>query len=226
MKRKLAILVCAVFVLGMLSSGSAWAGKPDKDWKNWFGHFAIGYVVPEGDFGDLVDDTWNLSGGATWWTGPVGLDFDLAWNDFDLTNSAIGQINDNLGMGSTGEVTSGDLQIWSFTTDAIWSPDTQGSVSFYIAGGIGAYYLDGQLNTTGLIYYPPVCGWYWCYPGWVGSGDIVVGSESTWEFGYNGAIGINFELSSGSQIYVEAKYHYVDTSTALTYVPVQVGYRW
>lgn len=229
MKRRLVFLICVAFVVGLLSSGSALGGRPDKDWKDWFGHLAIGYVVPEGDFGDAVDDTWNLSGGATWWPGAVGLDLDLAWNDFDVSSEAIRRLNDELEPPSDGTIDDGDITVWSLTADAIWSPDTQGSVSFYLAGGIGTYYLDGKLTTRGLVYYPPSCQPYppyWCYPGGVGSGNIIVGSESSWEFGYNAAIGINFELASGSQIYVEGKYHYIDMSPALTYIPIQVGYRW
>jgi opacity protein-like surface antigen len=226
MKRKLALLICLVFVLGVLSSGSTWAGKPDKDWKDWFGHFAIGYIVPEGDFGDVVDSTWILSGGATWWPGTVGLDLDLGWADFDINDDTLRKINDAIEPPSTGTIDNGDVAIWSLTTDAIWSPDTQGSVGFYLAGGIGGYYLDAKVTTTGLVYYPPVCGIYWCYPGWVGSGNIVAGSESSWEFGYNAAIGLNIEMASGSQIYLEVKYHYINTDTATTYIPVQIGYRW
>jgi opacity protein-like surface antigen len=230
MKRKLAILVCVVFVLGMLSSGSTWAGKPDKSWKNWFGHLAVGYVVPEGDLSDIVDDTWTLSGGATWWPGPVGLDIDLGWSDFDVSSNAINAINEAIAEddNNSGRVDDGSLSIWSLTTDAIWSPETQGSVSFYLAGGIGLYYLDAQLTTRGLVYYPPVCDpwWYWCRPGGVGQGNLVVGSDSATEFGANAAIGLNIGLASGSQVYFEVKYHYIDTERTTTYIPIQVGYRW
>ena len=226
MKRKLAILVCVVFVVGVLSSGSTWAAKPDKSWKNWFGHFSFGYVAPQDDFGDFVDDTWTLSGGATWWPGAVGLDFELGWTDFDLSKETIRLINDSLEPPSTGEVDDGYITDWSFTVDAIWGPDTSGKVGFYLMGGVGTYYLDGRLTTTGLVYYPPVCGINWCYPGWVGTGNIVVGSESSWEFGYNGGIGINLNLASGSQVYFEVKYHYIDMEESLTYIPFQIGYRW
>jgi len=230
MKRKLAVLICVAFVLGVLSPGSSWAGRPDKSWKDWFGHFAIGYVLPEGEFSDLVDETWSLSGGATWWPGPVGLDLDLAWNDFDVSKEAIRRLNDALEPPSDGTIDDGTLAIWSVTADAIWSPELGGKVSFYLAGGIGTYYLDGQLTTRGLVYYPPGCQPYppyWCYPGGIGGADIVVGSESSWEFGYNAALGLNFELASGSQVYLEVKYHNVDTERdALTYIPIMLGYRW
>jgi opacity protein-like surface antigen len=227
MYRKLAILVCVVFVLGILSADGAWAGSPDKDWKNWFGHFAGGWNVTSGDFGKIVDDTWSLSGGATWWPdgSPVGLDLDLAWQDFDISKDIIQRYN-----AATGEeINSGDVSIWSLTTDAIWSPESTGKVSFYLLGGVGVYRLEGKLKATELVYYPPICDpWSWyCRPGGVAPGTVIKAKETATEFGANAGIGINFELTSGSQLYVEAKYHYIDTSSSSTeYVPVLVGYRW
>ena len=230
MKRKLVFLICVVFVLGLLSSGSALAARPDKDWKDWFGHISAGYVVSQGDFSDIVDDTWTLAGGATWWPGAVGLDLELGWTDFDISNEAIQRINDAIAEDplNDGRVDDGNISIWSLTADAIWGPDLSGKVSFYLAGGIGTYYLDGQVTTRGLVYYPPICDpWYWwCYPGGVGPGNIVAGSESSWEFGVNAGIGLNIELASGSQVYFEFKYHYIDAKQATAYIPIQVGYRW
>jgi hypothetical protein len=230
MKRKLAILVCAVFVLGILSSGSTWAGRPDKSWKNWFGHFNVGYVVAQGDFGEVVDDTWNLSGGATWWPGAVGLQLDLGWASFDVNNDTIRAINDIIEQDpdNLGRVDDGTSEIWSFTTDAIWSPETSGKVGFYLAGGIGVYRVRDQLTSRGLVYYPPICDpWFWwCRPGGVGPANFVEDENTETEFGYNAAIGLNVEMASGSQLYFEVKYHYIDRKRATAYVPVSVGYRW
>ena len=229
MKRKLAILVCVVLVFGIFSTGSTEAARPDKSWKNWFGHFSGGWVVAQGDAGDFVDDTWTLSGGATWWPGNVGLDIELGWTDFDVSDDAIRRLNEDIGADPDNRIDDGTIAVWSLTTDVIWGPETDGKVSFYLAGGIGAYYIDGQLTTRGLVYYPPVCHpwtWPWCWGGGVGTGNIIVGSESTTEFGYNGGVGLNIELASGSQVYFEVKYHYIDATEAVRYIPIQLGYRW
>ena len=96
-----------------------------------------------------------------------------------------------------------------------------------MVGGIGGYYLDGRLTSTGLVYYPPGCGYWWCWPGSVGPGTLIRGSESTTEFGYNLGLGLTFEMGSGSQLYLEAKYHRIETDPVATeYVPLVVGYRW
>jgi len=51
--------------------------------------------------------------------------------------------------------------------------------------------------------------------------------DSTTEFGWNGGIGLSFNVgSTDSQLYLEAKYHSVETTTSATYVPITVGYRW
>jgi opacity protein-like surface antigen len=206
---------------------STFAGRPDKSWKKWFGHFSGGYTMAQGDFGDLVDDDWTLAGGATYWpeNWPVGLDLELSWNDLDVSSDAIQAINNALEPPSD-ELTGGGVSIWSVTTDFVWSPG-KGSFSPYIVGGIGVYRLDAELTSSGLIYYPPICGWWWCVPGGVGEGSIVEADASSTDFGVNLGIGLNWELTMGSQIYVEAKYHYVDSDPVeTTFIPFVIGYRW
>lgn len=230
MRRKLlAPIICMALLLAVTSS---FAGRPDKSWKNWFGHVSGGYSMAQGDFADIVDDDWTLAGGATYWpeTWPIGIDLELGYNDFDLSSAAIKAINDAIDADpeNDGDISGGNIDIWSVTADAIWSPG-KGRVSPYIMGGVGAYYLDGKITSTGLVYYPPVCDPYfwWCYPGGVGPGTIVRGSESTTKFGWNVGIGINWEMGSGSQLFLEAKYVSIDTDRQATeYIPVVIGYRW
>jgi len=118
--------------------------------------------------------------------------------------------------------------MWSLGVGAIWGPDSGGSVGFYVIGGLGVDYLEAKAKTTGLVYYPPICDpWLgWCYPGGVGPGTIVVKSDKTTEWSWNAGVGITFELASGSQIYVEAKYKAIQTDTVTEIVPIVVGFRW
>jgi opacity protein-like surface antigen len=230
MKRKLLILIlCSAVVLSMTAS---FAGKPDKDWKNWYGHFSTGLSLPQGTFSDIAEDDWVLYGGATYWPEdwPIGIDLELAYNGFDLNNAAIDAINDAIGddPGNTGEITGGSIDVLSMTVDGIWSPGT-GKISPYIMAGVGGYYIDGEITSQGIVYYPPICDpWFWwCYPGGVGPGTIVQNSVSTTKFGYNVGIGVNFEVSNGSQVYIEAKYMRIETNREPTeYIPIVVGYRW
>ena len=36
----------------------------------------------------------------------------------------------------------------------------------------------------------------------------------------------SFELSNGSVIYLEAKYHWIDTQMTAEFMPISIGYRW
>ena len=57
-------------------------------------------------------------------------------------------------------------------------------------------------------------------------GSVVTDSVSSTEFGYNLSAAITFELSNESVIYLEAKYHWVDTQMTAEFMPISIGYRW
>ncbi len=75
-----------------------------------------------------------------------------------------------------GSITGGDVTIWSGSANAVWGPDTDSTVGFYVTAGVGLDYLQGRITDTGLVYYPPICDpWFWwCIPGGVGPGTFVV----------------------------------------------------
>jgi hypothetical protein len=55
----------------------------------------------------------------------------------------------------------------------------------------------------------------------------IVGSSTTSGIGYNAGIGLSFRLPSGSEIYLEAKYHYVPVDVEpIEMLPFVIGYRW
>ena len=57
--------------------------------------------------------------------------------------------------------------------------------------------------------------------------DVIVGSDTSNAVGGNVGIGLTFRLGNDSQIFLEAKYQYMDTSPKSTeWVPVTIGYRW
>lgn len=226
-RRLIPLLICALVFLPVTQAG----GRPDKDWKEWFGHISGGYSAGMGTFGDLVDDSFIFNGGATLWpdTWPVGMNLDLAYSQYDFSDETLRAINDIIDMDpiSNGDITGGDTDIWSVGVNAMWGPDTSGSVGFYLIGGIGVEFVEAKLTTQGLVYYPPICGWWWCVPGGVGPGTLIKASESTTEFGYNVGIGLTFELSSGSQFFIEAKYKSIDTQIdSIETLPIVVGWRW
>ncbi len=231
MRRSSAVLFCCFLLL--FSASARGGARPDKDWKGWFGHFNFGYNLPTGSIGDIVGDDWSLNGGATYWpdTWPVGLSLELGWAEYDVKNSAIQAINDAIQQdpANSGLISGGDLEDWSFSLNALWGPDTSGRVGFYLLAGVGADYLKGRLTDTGLVYYPPICDpWYWwCIPGGFGPGTIVRLSDSTTEFSWSVGTGLTFEVGTSSQIYIEARYHGIETDRTTTeIIPITLGYRW
>jgi opacity protein-like surface antigen len=215
----------------LLASFSFAQPRPDKDWKNWFGHIAGSYSIPQGDASDVLDEGYSFGGGATYWPEdwPVGLRLDLEYSDFDISSSTIRDINDAIDeAGGEGSITGGDVTAWSGTVSAVWSPSNRGS-GFYALGGVGVYRVEGKIREQGLIWYPPICDpWFWwCVPGGVGPGTVVAGSASSTEFGWSVGIGWAFEVGVGSQLYIESRYQSVDTSPLSTeFLPITLGYRW
>lgn len=226
--RLLTVTLCLV----TLSASAAFAGgRPDKNWKDWFGQVYGGYSLAQGDFGDVVDDDLLLGIGATYWPDDwaVGIAMDLTWDERDISSSTIRAINDALeGIGEDPSITGGDVRTWGFSVNAVWGLGNDGQ-GLYLTGGVGLDDIEGRLTEDGLVYYPPICDPYfwWCYPGGVGPGTIVVLEDSTTEFAWNAGVGFSFDLSSGSTIFVEARYKSADTSRETTEtIPLVIGFRW
>ena len=57
-------------------------------------------------------------------------------------------------------------------------------------------------------------------------GSVITDSVSSTEFGYNLGAAITFELENDWLIYLEAKYHWVDTKVSAKFMPISIGYRW
>jgi opacity protein-like surface antigen len=229
-KQRFLMMLAVVMLVGAVGTAEAAGGRPDKDWKSFFGHVAGGLNLAQGDFGDIVDDDIYLNGGFMYWPQewPIGLNVDLAWTESDIKSSVIRRINDALPP-DAGLVNDGEVSIWSLSVNGQWGPDLGGPVGLYVTAGIGIDWLDAELTDDALVYYPPVCDpWFWwCVPGGVGPGTVVRADEDATEFGWNAGLGITFDLDSGSQIFVEARYKTTQTDREDTeYVPVVVGFRW
>jgi len=233
MKKAMWMLVAIALVC---ASTTVWAGgRPDKPYKNWFGHVGTGYVFVQGDTSDFLDDDWYLHGGATYWPSewPVGVEIDLGYSNLGISRQTIDRINDIISQdpNNNGTVDGGDFDVWQLTFNGVWGPGKTDGTGFFVTGGVGVYYLEGTLNERGLVYYPPYCDPWWpwyCYPGGVGEGKFIRAKETTTEFGWNAGVGFGLEVgASGSQLVFEARYHDVSTNgVSLTYVPVTVAYRW
>jgi hypothetical protein len=216
----------------MLVAATATAGgRPDYDNRSWFGHLDLGMIEPQSRTADILDSDWTLSGGAMFWPSewPIGLNFDVGYSNPDFSGSAINALNDYVSQdpGTTGRIDDGDVQNWQATVNAVWGPGESGN-GVYFTGGIGYYHFEATFTEVGLVYYPPVCDpWYWwCYPGGIGTGNIIRGRESTSEIGYNVGLGYSFEVGL-MQMFVEATWHEIPTAESeINYIPITFGFRW
>jgi len=228
--RRLVLALMVGFALVGAFNPSAAGARPDKDWKDVFGRFSAGIMVPQGDLNGILEDDLYLDGGVLYWPSDwaVGVEVDLGYVSSDFEESVIRAINDQLLPGQ-GTVTGGGVDLWSTSANLVWGPDTSGKVGFYVTAGVGFDYLDAKITDDALIYYPPLCDpWFWwCIPGGVGPGTVVVGQRDTWEMGWNAGLGMTFELENGSQMFLEARYKSSDTSPQSSeFMPVVLGVRW
>ena len=215
---KLKILLPIVILGAFILAPSTADAQFKKTWKSWYGHVQGGYSMVQGDLDNVLKDGWNISGGATYkpkdWL--LGVTMELGYNDFNMTSEALDFF----------ESSGGDASITSLTIGGIWAPNLNGKIGFSLQAGIGGYYVRGQLTEPAYVC-GPICNpyYWWCWWGCT-PGSVITDSVSSTEFGYNLGAAITFELENDSVIYLEAKYHWVDTQTTAKFMPISIGYRW
>lgn len=221
MKRVVSIVV-AVAVAAVLSVGSA-SAAPNKP---VVGHFSFGASLPQGSGGDALEGGWAVHGGATWFSAnkPIGLRLDFGVDWWDADSSFLSQIDTDRTQVGVQPPDDGDARSWSMTGNFVWEPRKDEKVSFYLTGGVGVYYVSGELTEYGYVggYY---CDWWYCYP-YVGTGEYVIESSSSWELGWNAGLGLAVKTGAGWEWYLEATYHWVDTEGGAEYMPIQLGFRF
>ena len=142
MRRKRAI---PVFVVALFALSGQVEARPSKDWKSWFGHISGAYDSVGGGAGDVAEDGWSLSGGATYWPQDwgVGLTMELGFHDFDLRQDLV----------EAAEAKGGRVEIQSTTAGVIWSPHSDGKVGVQLGAGVGIYHFEGRL-TEPIVSWP------------------------------------------------------------------------
>src|SRR5262249_24088902 len=132
MKRTLLLLVLAV--LAGTPPALAQVGSDPIT-----GHFAGGWVSPQGKTGDAVDSGWNFSGGATFYTrpnSPVGLRLDFDYNWFYASQDTINSAN---GGSALVKVDDGFASMTTISLEAVHDFRPKGHIGGYIGLGAGMY---------------------------------------------------------------------------------------
>src|SRR5258705_3836790 len=131
MKRASGFFVLSLLAVATVLPARAAEGDPTQ------GYIAGGYSQALGDAGDSLNGGWNLSGGLIWSPNPekpIGLRFDLGFNTWDATTSAIQSIPGNTGQAL---VDGGYANMWTLTARALFplrKPDHAGG---HLVFGVG-----------------------------------------------------------------------------------------
>ena len=62
---RLTIRVMIIAVVAVMLATPAQAQQSYRTFKEWYGWFHMGYVWPQGDFGDVTKSDWTIGGGAS-----------------------------------------------------------------------------------------------------------------------------------------------------------------
>src|SRR4051812_20949949 len=155
-----------------------------------------------------VNGEYGITGGfgyqeATW---PVGLQFEGMTYRFGFNDHANSFANSD-----------GYMQMTAGTANITWIPDhfKHESVKPRLVTGIGVY--NRVLRTTETRLFGGTCGdpWWGYYP-CAGTGSVITDSKSQTKFGLNIGGSVGYELNSGSELFVELRYHHVYTSHKIT----------
>lgn len=186
----------------------------------WFPNVGVGYAASTGIVDELFTSGPSISGGIAY--EPRRVKVVGAWVGGDYNGYSVSQAAlDSLA------VANGDLRVWSVAGGLRLA--THGKVGFFATLGAGWYWRQVDLlNPTGLDL-ALACNPWWdfCAPVGVVASQNIVGSSTSSGIGYNAGIGMSFRLPSGSEIYLEAKYHYVPVDVEpIEMLPFVIGYRW
>jgi hypothetical protein len=190
------------------------------------GHIAGGYAEPLGSAGDFVDAGWNISGGVTMHPNPqkpFGIRFDLGYSWFDANKQTLDSANNS---GATVRVDDGYASMGNLSIDGLYEFGGKGHIGGYFGAGISSYTRYWALTREALvsgIYCDPWTGW--CYP-YTTTGDAIADNDRLTKIGWNAVLAVTFPLQSGSEIYIEAAYHRMNTDPATEYLPIVLGIRW
>jgi len=180
--------------------------------------FGGGFTQPVGRTGNILDQGWNVQGGA-------GVNFSqyvgaLVQLDFNSLGISSGTLS-NLGY------PGGNIHVFSATLDPIVHLTPHGHFDVYLIGGGGVYRRTQEFTQPGTAVgtgYDPFFGFYqYGIPT-----TEVLASYTVVKPGVNGGAGIAFGSKWGGKFYAEARYHHIfmGNNQHTDYVPVSFGFRW
>jgi len=206
------------FALGAVLVGMSTAYAQENSPVRWY--MMGGFNTPVGGTADVLSTGWNFGGGLTWRQPgrPFGVRLEFDYSDNGASGKFINSHSSNV-----LRIDGGWADVWSITVDPEFQHLFTDTMYGYVVGGIGAYYVSAALTQYGYGY---ICDpwWGYCY---IGTGQAIVASNSSTNFGWNAGAGVSFRLQGGTSLFIEARYNYIDTSPQkFEYIPVVIGLKF
>jgi hypothetical protein len=185
-------------------------------------HLALGWADPIDDLKEDFEAGWLLSGGATFHVDPnvpVGMRIDLGYARFGVEPRTTSSLSDS----TVTNVEDGYTSMGNLSLDGLYEFGGKGRIGGYVGGGVGGY-SRYQTVTQKVIRSPAFCDplVQLC------AITTTVSTESSrlTKIGFDVGAALTFPLRSAGEIYIEARYHFMNSDPATEYVPINVGYRW
>ena len=187
-------------------------------------HVNAGAALTMGHTSTFLKSGWTVGGGATYRRkpqSPFALNLDLGYANFNASHTLINLGQQQFHYGIDG----GHGNVWSLTAAGKYTVPLTRNVNGYGLLGIGGYHESLNLTETAL-YGGIICDpWGYCYVV-SAPGDIVVVSKSLTKFGWNVGLGLEIPVRNRSAWFFEVRYHRIQGSKTIQYLPLQVGYRF
>ncbi|PYT16805.1 MAG: hypothetical protein DMG59_09400 [Acidobacteria bacterium] len=177
-----------------------------------------GVTQPVGGTKSRFDTGWNFTAGAgVNFVRHAGIVGEFTYNSFGINGATL----------QTLQFPNGDSHIWAVTADPIVRLNPSGPIDLYLIGGGGVYHRlveFTQPTVATVTAFDPFFGIF--FPATVPANQVLR-SFSVTKGGVNGGAGLTVRLGRGNaKLFAEARYHYMFTPNATTFVPVTFGLRW
>lgn len=188
------------------------------------GHVAAGTAGTLGDVEGFFERGWQASAGATFHfspTVPVGMRLDFGYARLPIIEQAL----DTGFFPAQVQVEDGHLAMTHLVLDALYEFGEPQQLGGWFGAGVGVFHrrIEATTSTPVPILCPdnpvfPICA--------AGPGERVETDDRLTQIGYQFAAGLSFPMTSGAEIFLEARYQYMATDPATEIVPIVLGFRW
>ncbi len=187
-------------------------------------HVNGGGALTMGDSKDYLGTGWTLGGGVTYRRkaqSRLSLQLDLGYADFNASYKLI-----DLGQQKVQySIDGGTASVWLLSAAGKYTVPFTRNVNAYGLLGIGGYHEAVQLTESALVGNVICDPWGFCYPV-ATNGTITVASKNLTKIGWNVGVGLEFGNNGRSSWFIESRYHSVQGSHSVQFLPLQLGYRF